>query len=80
VVFKGLIAATAAVALAATPALAAGTAARLAPAPERIFGLAQGEDDDDGSGIIIAVLAGLAVLGGIWAAVGGDDDEAVSPT
>lgn len=76
-VFKGIIAATAAVALAVTPAIAAGNAARIAPASETVFGSQQGETD--GSGIIIAVLAALAVIGGIWAATSGGGDAPVSP-
>lgn len=76
-VFKGLIAASAAVALAVTPAVAAGNAARIAPASETVFGSQQGETD--GSGIIVAVLAALAVIGGIWAATSGGNDGTVSP-
>lgn len=79
-VFKGLIAATAAVALAATPAIAASKSARLAPASETLSGSQQGEMD--GSGTIVAILAALAVIGGILAATSGGNgtDTGFSPT
>ncbi|HEY9552408.1 MAG TPA: hypothetical protein VIR62_02240 [Allosphingosinicella sp.] len=75
VVFKGLIAATAAVALAATPAIAAGNTANIAPAAEKVSGSKQ----MDSSGWIVAAFAVLAVIGGIVAATAGGGDDPVSP-
>ncbi|HEV2748045.1 MAG TPA: hypothetical protein VGW34_12200 [Allosphingosinicella sp.] len=80
VVFKGIIAATAAVIMAASPAIAAGSAAKLQPATEQVRGSMQVDDeDDDGSGLLVAVLAVLAALGGVWAATSGGGDAPVSP-
>ncbi|MFC7500391.1 hypothetical protein ACFQRC_14305 [Enterovirga sp. GCM10030262] len=73
-VFKGLIAATAAVALAAAPAVAAANTANLAPATESVSGSQQ----MGSTGWFIAALALLAVIGGIVAATG-DSDTPVSP-
>jgi hypothetical protein len=78
VVLKGLIAATAAIALAATPAVAAANTAGPAPASETVSGSKQMETGS----WVIAAFAVLAVIGGILAATsdGGDDDDApVSP-
>ena len=74
-VFKGLIAATAAVALAATPAIAAGNTANIAPASETV----RGSKQMDSSGWIVAAFAVLAVIGGIVVATAGGDDDPVSP-
>jgi hypothetical protein len=78
VVFKGLIAATAAIALSATPALAQASrapAAAVAPATETV--------DEDSEmfgrgGFIIPLLAVVAVVLGILILV--DDDEEDLPT
>jgi hypothetical protein len=74
VVFKGLIAATAAVALSATPAIAAGNT-NIAPASETV----SGSEQMSTSGWIIAAFAVLAAIGGIVAAASGGDDAPVSP-
>ena len=74
-VFKGLFAATAAVALAATPAIAAGNTANIAPASETV----SGSEQMSSSGWIIAAFAILAVIGGVVAAASNGDDAPVSP-
>ena len=72
VVFKGLIAAAASVALMATPAMAAGSApAELAPASESIDGLQM----DGGGSAIVIVLALIAAGVGIWLLVDKDNDD-----
>src|SRR3546814_1539654 len=76
VVFKGLIAATAAVALAATPAIAAGNTANIAPAAETVSGSKQ----MDSSAWIVAAFVVHAVIGGIVAATTGCDDDPASPS
>ncbi len=67
--FRTLAAATAAVSLAATPAIAEAAFDRSAAPVE-------GESEIGGgsSGIIIALLAAAAVIGGIIIAADGDDD------
>ena len=77
--FKGLIAATAALALTATPTLAAASTARaaadLAPAVETVDG-----SELDGSGnVVVAILALIAAGLGLWVILDGDDEEPVSP-
>ena len=76
-VFKGLIAATAAVTLAAAPAMAARTTATVAPASESVSGSQQMSS----TGWLIAAFAILAVIGGVVAASSGSDGQAapVSP-
>lgn len=76
-VFKGLIAATAAIALSATPAIAAangraapGRTAELAPAVESV------EGSELRGGFIVPLVAIIAVILGILAITGGDDDGA----
>lgn len=78
-VFKGLIAATAAVALAAAPAVAARNSA-LTPASETVRGAQQDDDGEGNAGtyVIAAVAVGVAVLG-LVIAVGGGDDAPSSP-
>ena len=73
-VFKGLIVATAAVGLAAAPAVAAGQTANLAPASESV----SGSQAIGGANWLIALLALLAVIGGVVAATSGSDAP-VSP-
>lgn len=73
-IFKGIVTAAAAVALSATPALAQSAA----PQTEVVSGT-QMSEDGDGSGIVVLIGAIVLVGLGIWAIVGGDDDEAVSP-
>ncbi len=66
--FRTLAAATAAVSLAATPAIAEAAFDRSAAPVE-------GESElEGGSGIIIALLAAAAVIAGIVIAADGDDD------
>lgn len=65
--------ATAAVSLAASPAIAEATF-------ERSTAPVEGENDlAGGSGILIGILAAAAIIGGIVIAADGDDDDAVSP-
>lgn len=79
VIFKRLIAATAAAALAATPAIAASSSAAalsVAPAAET----AEGSRLDGGGNIVVIVLALVAAGLGLWVIIDGDDDNApVSP-
>ena len=68
--FKGLITATAAVALMAAPTMAAAQSVEVAPAAESI---------DEGSelrgGFIIPLIAIIAIILGILAATNDDDDD-----
>lgn len=75
-VFKGLIAATAAIALAASPAVAAATpaAAAVAPASETVEAESQ-----LGGGFIIPLFALAAIILGILVVLDNDDEEPVSP-
>jgi cell division protein FtsX len=77
VVFKGLIAAAAAVALSATPAIAAANSPAVVPATETV----EGDNAMFGEGgFIIPLLAVVAVILGILAATSDDDDDLpVSP-
>jgi hypothetical protein len=72
--FKGLIAATAAVALMTAPTVAAAqTAPEVAPATESVSG-----DSELRGGFIIPLIALIAVILGLCAATnicGGDDDD-----
>lgn len=79
-VLKGIVAATASLALMATPAMAAGSASaaaaqaastEVAPASESVDGLQLG-----GGNMVIIVLALVAVGLGIWAALDKDDAPA----
>lgn len=74
-VFKGIIAAAAAVALAASPAVAAVNAAPLsiAPATETAEGSQLG-----GASLLIVLLAVVAAGAGIWAIADNDDEAPVS--
>lgn len=79
-VFKGLIAATAAVALSATPVMAAATrtaparTAEVAPAAETVT-----EGSELRGGFIIPLLALVAIILGILAATKKGDDRPTSP-
>lgn len=77
-IFKGLVAATAAVALAATPAIAASNgASSVAPAAETVQG---SQLDGDGGSIVVIILALIAAGLGLWVILdGGGDDAPVSP-
>lgn len=68
--FRTMVAATAALSLAATPAIAEATLDRAAAPVE-------GESEVGGSGLIIAILAAAAIIGGII--IIADDDDPVSP-
>lgn len=71
--FRNVVAATAALSLAATPAIAEAAFDRAAAPVE-------GESElEGGSGIILAILAAAAVIAGIIIAADGDDDGPVSP-
>ncbi|MEM9501315.1 MAG: hypothetical protein AAF941_05660 [Pseudomonadota bacterium] len=70
--FRNVALATAAVSLAASPAIAQA-------AFERSAAPVEGESLEGSSGIIIAVLAAAAIIAGIIIAADGDDDDAVSP-
>jgi hypothetical protein len=76
VVFKGLIAATASLALMATPAMSAPAAAsattEVAPASESADGLAL----TGGGNVVIIVLALIAAGLGLWALLDNDDAPA----
>lgn len=71
--FRNVVAATAALSLAATPAIAEAAFDRAAAPVE-------GESElEGGSGIIIAILAAAAVIAGIIIAADDGNDEPVSP-
>jgi len=68
--FRSIAAATAAVALAASPAMAQA---------ERTAAPASQKDELGGPSIILAILAVAAIIAGIIIAVDSGDDSAVSP-
>ena len=68
---RNVLAATAALSLAAAPAVAQ-------VASERTSAPVEGESELAGSSLIIALLAAAAVIGGIIIAVDDDDDDAIS--
>lgn len=72
-VFKGLIAATAAVALTAAPAVAQSVAAPIAPAVETVEA-----DSQLGGGFIIPLFALAAIIAGILVVLD-DEEDPVSP-
>lgn len=72
--FRSLAAATAALSLAASPAIA--QSVDRAPAP--VEAEAQLGDEADGSAIILAILAAAAIIAGIIIAANGSDDDALS--
>lgn len=74
-VFKGLLAATTAAVLVATPAVASAKTADLAPAVESVSGAKQ----MNSASWLIAALALLAVIGGVIAATSGGNEAPVSP-
>ncbi len=78
--FRNLLAATAAVSMIATPALAQSVEAERMAAPIASTSLL-GNDDDDagGAGIILAILAAAAIIAGIVVAGGNEDDSPASP-
>ncbi len=72
--FRNLIAATAAVTLAASPAVASA-----APVAERAVASIDGESEMGGSSVILAVLAVAAIIAGIIiAADGSNSDDPIS--
>ncbi len=75
--FRNLLAATAAVSLAASPALAQSADADRATAP--VTGESALGDDAGGAGIILAILAAAAIIAGIVIAGGNEDDTPTSP-
>lgn len=77
--FRTIALATAALSLAASPAIAEVSFGNAAF--DRALAPIEGESEagESGSGIILAVLAAAAVLGGVVAATGSGDDNAVSP-
>ena len=68
--FKGLIAATAAVALMAAPTVAAAQSVEVAPASETV-----NEGSELRGGFIIPLIALVAIILGILAATNDDDDD-----
>jgi glycerol uptake facilitator-like aquaporin len=72
--FKGLITATAAVALMAAPTVAAAQSVEVAPASETVS-----EGSELRGGFIIPLIAIVAIILGILAAVHDDDDPPKSP-
>ena len=77
--FAKILSAAAIVSLAGTPALA--QAANVSTASVQRTAALQGDDSElaGGPGIIIAILAAAAVIGGIILAVDSGDDSPVSP-
>lgn len=73
-VFKGLIAATAAVALMAAPTVAAAAPVNVAPATETVEA-----ENELGGGFIIPLLALAAIILGILVVLDDGDDDRVSP-
>lgn len=77
-IFKGLIAATAAVALAASPAVAASNGASMlsvAPAAESV----DGSQMEGGGNVVIIVLALIAAGLGLWVIIDDGGDRPTSP-
>jgi glycerol uptake facilitator-like aquaporin len=68
--FKGLIAATAAVALMAAPTVAAAQSVEVAPASETVS-----EGSELRGGFIIPLIALIAIILGVLAATNDDDDD-----
>lgn len=77
--FRNLLAATAAVSLAASPALAQSGNADRASAPAAKENRLGGSGDGSGAGIILALLAAAAIIAGIVVAAGNEDDTPTSP-
>ena len=75
--FRNLFAATAAVSLAASPAVAQSVEADRAAAP--VEGESRLGGDGGGAGIILALLAAAAIIAGIIIASDNDDDTPASP-
>ncbi len=72
--FRNLLAATAALSLVATPALA-----RTSANVDRVSApVTQGESKLEGTGMILAILAAAAVIGGIIIAADGGNDTPIS--
>lgn len=80
-VFKGIVAATAAVALSVTPAVAAanGSAAAATAAAPSSETVTEGSEMFGSGGFIIPLLAVIAVILGILAATSDDEDLPSSP-
>ncbi|GEM_PF-2441893 len=80
--FRNLLAATAALSMAASPALAQSdfrTSAPVSGESNFVGGGGGGGDQTDGSAIILAILAAAAIITGIIiAAGGGNDDDPIS--
>lgn len=80
VVFKGIIAATASIALMATPAMAASSAAAQTatlPTPETVSGMAQADEGGPNWAVILAAIVAVGL--GLWAALDGNNDHPTSP-
>ena len=75
--FRTLFAATAAVSMAASPALAQSVQAERSAAP--VGSESQLGEDSGGAGIILALLAAAAIIAGIVIAGGNEDDTPTSP-
>lgn len=75
--FRNLVAASAALSLAATPAIAEAAFDRGTAPVEGASEL--GNDEGSGSGVILAILAAAAIIAGIVIAAGaGGDDDPIS--
>ena len=74
-VFKGLIAATAAISMMAVPAVAAAQSAAIAPAEETI----ESESQLGTGGFLIPLLALAAIIAGILVVIDDNDEEPASP-
>jgi len=75
VVFKGIIAATASVALMVTPAVAAAQSARAAPTAVAPAGETVDEGSELRGGFIIPLIAIIAIILGILAATHDNDED-----
>jgi hypothetical protein len=76
---RNLALATAAISLAASPAIAEAAFERSAAPMEGASAIGNGDDDGDASGTILALLAAAAIIAGIVVAAGGGDDAPTSP-
>jgi hypothetical protein len=76
---KGIVAATASLALMVAPTVAAAQASQVNPSYEQAAGLQLGDDDDDGTGIFWIFGVGIAIGLAIWLLTKGDDDDNDAP-